>query len=384
MSTKTLSEVGDINCSCVVVSASLKLEHNILFPTYWYRSTMTWQRDHLGGWMRDGTNHFLLSTRRDAAAAKRFFRKAIAQPHTVNPRTITVDKNPGYPRAAADLKRLGELWRFSRLRQCKYLNNIVEQDHRRIKRLVRPALGFGSLRTVRHTLAGYEVMAMIRKGQVQNIGGRDMKAQGGFRCRPVPGRCLTLSSPGGRLNWAYGVYLQARMEPQAECMLVLIGATPEGKKELLGFQVGKRESAQSWRELLVDLKARGLTIASELATGDGALGFWKALDEVSPTTRHQRCTVHKTANVLDKGPLSVQPTAKSDLREIWKAPDRATAEAAIATFADKYKSKYDKAVTCLVKDRDALLTFYDFPAEHSHDRRQCRFPSDIRRDRHRA
>lgn len=164
--------------------------------------------------------------------------------------------------------------------------------------------------------------------------------------------------------WADGVYLQARMEPQAECMLVLIGATPEGKKELLGFQVGVRESAQSWRELLVDLKARGLTIASELATGDGALGFWKALDEVSPTTRHQRCTVHKTANVLDKLPKSVQPAAKSDLREIWKAPDRATAEAAIATFAEKYGAKYEKAVTCLVKDHDALLTFYDFPAEH--------------------
>ena len=164
--------------------------------------------------------------------------------------------------------------------------------------------------------------------------------------------------------WADGVYLQARMEPQADCMLVLIGATPEGKKELLGFQVGIRESAQSWRELLIDLKARGLAIAPELATGDGALGFWKALDEVSPSTRHQRCTVHKTANVLDKLPKSVQPAAKSDLREIWAAPDRATAEAAIATFADKYAAKYDKAVTCLAKDRDALLTFYDFPAEH--------------------
>lgn len=164
--------------------------------------------------------------------------------------------------------------------------------------------------------------------------------------------------------WADGVYLQARMEPQAECMLVLIGATPEGKKELLGFQVGVRESAQSWRELLVDLKSRGLTIAPELATGDGALGFWKALEAVSPTTRHQRCTVHKTANVLDKLPKSVQPAAKANLREIWTAPDRATAEAAIATFADKYGAKYDKAVTCLVKDHDALLTFYDFPAEH--------------------
>lgn len=164
--------------------------------------------------------------------------------------------------------------------------------------------------------------------------------------------------------WADGVYLQARMEPQAECMLVLIGATPEGRKELLGFQVGVRESAQSWRELLVDLKVRGLAIAPELATGDGALGFWKALDEVSPSTRHQRCTVHKTANVLDKMPKSVQPAAKSDLREVWNAPDRATAEAAIATFAEKYGAKYERAVTCLTKDRDALLTFYDLPAEH--------------------
>jgi transposase-like protein len=164
--------------------------------------------------------------------------------------------------------------------------------------------------------------------------------------------------------WADGVYLQARMEPQAECMLVLIGATPEGKKELLGFQVGMRESAQSWRELLIDLKARGLAVAPELATGDGALGFWKALEEVFPTTRHQRCTVHKTANVLDKLPKSVQPAAKADLREIWMAPDRTTAEAAIVTFSEKYGTKYEKAVTCLTKDRNALLTFYDFPAEH--------------------
>jgi putative transposase len=164
--------------------------------------------------------------------------------------------------------------------------------------------------------------------------------------------------------WADGVYLQARMEPQAECMLVLIGATPEGKKELLGFQVGVRESAQSWRELLVDLKARGLAAAPELATGDGALGFWKALEAVFPSTRHQRCWVHKAANVLDKMPRSVQPAAKQDLREIWQAPDRATAEAAIATFAEKYGTKYTKAVACLARDRGALLAFYDFPAEH--------------------
>ena len=164
--------------------------------------------------------------------------------------------------------------------------------------------------------------------------------------------------------WADGIYLQARMEPQAECMLVLIGATPEGKKELVGFQVGVRESAQGWRELLVGLKARGLVIAPELATGDGALGFWKALDAVSPTTRHQRCTVHKTVNIMDKLPKSAQPAAKVDLREVWAAPDRATAETAIATFAEKHAAKHEKAVACLVKDQDALLTFYDFPAEH--------------------
>ncbi len=138
--------------------------------TYLYRAV-----DSLGQ-----TIDFLLSARRDAAAAKRFFRKALAQPHTVNPRTITVDKNPAYPRVVANMKRVGELWRFSRLRQCKYLNNIVEQDHRRIKRLVRPGLGFGSLRTARQTLAGYEVMAMIRKGQVHTVGGRDMPAQAAF------------------------------------------------------------------------------------------------------------------------------------------------------------------------------------------------------------
>ena len=164
--------------------------------------------------------------------------------------------------------------------------------------------------------------------------------------------------------WADGIYLQARMEPQAECMLVLIGATPEGKKELVGFQVGARESAQSWHELLAGLKGRGLAIAPQLATGDGSLGFWKVLEEVFPTTRHQRCWVHKTVNVLDKLPKSVQPAAKQDLREIWQAPDRATAEAAISTFAEKYAAKYGKAVTCLTKDRDALLTFYDLPAEH--------------------
>src|ERR1700747_1044739 len=164
--------------------------------------------------------------------------------------------------------------------------------------------------------------------------------------------------------WADGVYLQARMEDHSECILVLIGATPEGRKELIGFQVGVRESAQSWRELLIDLRQRGLRIAPELAVGDGALGFWKALDEIFPGTRHQRCWVHKTVNVLDKVPLSVQANMKKDLREIYWAPNRAAAEAAIDVFAEKYRAKYGRAVECLVKDRDGLLALYDFPAEH--------------------
>ena len=164
--------------------------------------------------------------------------------------------------------------------------------------------------------------------------------------------------------WADGVFLQARMEDHGECMLVLIGATPEGKKELIGFQVGVRESAQSWRELLIDVKQRGLQIAPEIAVGDGALGFWKALDEVFPGTRHQRCWVHKTVNVLDKVPLSVQANMKKDLREVYWAPNRAAAEAAIDVFAEKYRAKYGRAVECLARDRDGLLAFYDFPAEH--------------------
>ena len=164
--------------------------------------------------------------------------------------------------------------------------------------------------------------------------------------------------------WADGVFLQARMEDHGECMLVLIGATPEGKKELIGFQVGVRESAQSWRELLVEAKGRGLKIAPEIAVGDGALGFWKALDEVFPSTRHQRCWVHKTANVLNKVALSVQVNMKKDLREVYLAPNRASAEVAIDIFAEKYRAKYDKAVECLTKDREALLALFDFPAEH--------------------
>ena len=164
--------------------------------------------------------------------------------------------------------------------------------------------------------------------------------------------------------WADGVYLQARMEPQAECILVILGATPEGKKELVGFHVGMRESAQSWRELLVDIKARGLKVPPEIAVGDGAMGFWKALDEVFPGTHHQRCWVHKIANVLNKFPKSMQPAVKADLREIHQAETRAAAQTAMDTFAEKYAAKYEKAVSCLTRDREALLAFYGFPADH--------------------
>ncbi len=164
--------------------------------------------------------------------------------------------------------------------------------------------------------------------------------------------------------WADGVYLQARMEVEKQCILVLIGATPEGRKELIGFQTGFRESTQSWTELLTDLKSRGLSVAPELAIGDGALGFWKALEQQFSTTRHQRCWVHKTMNVLNKLPKSVQPRAKADLKEIWMAEGRHDAEKAFDRFLAKYQTKYDKAADCLAKDRDALLAFYDFPAEH--------------------
>jgi IS6 family transposase len=158
-----------------------RLEVKFLRPTHPYVKVKgRWTYLYRAVDSRGQTIDFLLSARRDAEAAKRFFRKALAQPHTVNPRTITVDKNAAYPKATAAMKRDGELWRRSRLRQVRYLNNIVEQDHRRVKRLVRPGLGFGSFWTARRTLAGYEVMAMVRKGQVRRIGGRDMRAQATF------------------------------------------------------------------------------------------------------------------------------------------------------------------------------------------------------------
>jgi putative transposase len=164
--------------------------------------------------------------------------------------------------------------------------------------------------------------------------------------------------------WADGIHVQARLEDEAQCLLVIIGATPEGKKELVGLIDGVRESAQSWRELLLDLKRRGLAMAPELAVADGALGFWQAIEEVWPKTRGQRCWVHKTANVLNKLPKSQYAKAKRALQEIWMAETKRDALTAFDAFVETWGVKYDKAVECLIKDRDALLAFYDFPAEH--------------------
>ena len=165
--------------------------------------------------------------------------------------------------------------------------------------------------------------------------------------------------------WADGVHFTPRLDHERQCLLVLIGADAQGRKELLAVEDGFRESAQSWRELLLRLRdENGLTLAPELATGDGALGFWQALHEVWPGTRHQRCWVHKIANVLNKLPSSLQGKAKRDLHAIYEAESRKEAEAAFERFIVKYGAKYDKAVACLAKDREALLAFHDFPAEH--------------------
>jgi len=164
--------------------------------------------------------------------------------------------------------------------------------------------------------------------------------------------------------WADGIHLQARLEDEKQCILVIVGATPEGKKELVGFTDGARESANDWRDLLLDLKRRGLAIQPELMVADGALGFWKAAGEVWPKAREQRCWVHKTANVIAKLPKSQQPKAKRALQEIWMAGTKAGAIAAFDAFIESYALKFEKAADCLKRDRDALLAFYDFPAEH--------------------
>ncbi len=164
--------------------------------------------------------------------------------------------------------------------------------------------------------------------------------------------------------WADGVHFNIRLEEDRQCILVLMGATADGQKELIALSDGFRESEQSWKALLLDCQARGLTVAPKLAVGDGALGFWKALRQVFPTTQEQRCWVHKTANVLDKLPKGQQPKAKAMLHDIWQAGTKAEAEKAFDLFVATWEAKYAKATDCLRKDREELLVFYDFPALH--------------------
>ena len=164
--------------------------------------------------------------------------------------------------------------------------------------------------------------------------------------------------------WVDGIYSGLRAEGQRLCVLVVVGVNERGEKRFLAIEDGVRESKQSWREVLLNLKARGLSGASQLAVGDGALGFWAALDEIFPAARTQRCWVHKTANVLNYLPKSLQAKAKGGLHEIWRAETRAEAEQAFDRFLNTYQAKYPKATDCLAKDREALLAFYDFPAEH--------------------
>ena len=256
----------------------------------------------------------------------------------------------------------------------------------------------GHQRVVRHGhLPEREIMTGIGAVAVRQPRVRDREAIGGQRIRFSPSKALgaLLGKDAGGLSastiarlkeawvdeharwrdrdlsakryvyvWVDGIYVQARLEDDAQCLLVIIGATVEGKKELVGLADGIRESTQSWKELLLDLKQRGLTIDPQLAVADGALGFWKAIDEVWPKTRAQRCWVHKTANVLNKLPKSLQAKAKRALQDIWMAETRKVAETALDAFIETYGIKYEKAVECLTKDRDALFAFYDFPAEH--------------------
>jgi putative transposase len=172
--------------------------------------------------------------------------------------------------------------------------------------------------------------------------------------------------------WADGIHSNVRFnnnegrtkDEKRQCLLVLMGATADGTKELIAVVDGRRESELSWKAILLSLQSRGLMHAPELAIGDGALGFRKALGQVFPWTRVQRCTVHKTANVLNKLPKSIQPQAKNLLNAIWRAPTKEEAGNAFDLFAKTFDAKYEEAVKCLTKDRDVLLTFFDFPAEN--------------------
>jgi transposase-like protein len=185
--------------------------------------------------------------------------------------------------------------------------------------------------------------------------------------------------------WVDGIYFNVRLSDERPCVLVMVGALADGTKELVGLYDGQRESKLSWKDLLSDLKGRGLTLAPKLAVGDGALGLWAALEEEFPGTQQQRCWVHKTANVLDKMAKSVQPAAKDRLHQIYLAPTQKEALKQWDEFIKLYEAKYPKACACLQKDKDVLLTFYDYPAEHwSHLRTTNPIESTFASVRHRT
>jgi len=185
--------------------------------------------------------------------------------------------------------------------------------------------------------------------------------------------------------WADGIHFNVRLTPERPCMLVLMGALKDGTKELVAIDDGHRESKESWQALLRDVKARGLRRGPRLAVGDGALGFWAALEEEYPDTDEQRCWVHKTANMLDKLPKSVQPHAKRLIHDMYLAPSKAEAVKAYERFVREYGPKYAKTVECLAKDRDVLFTFYNYPAEHwSHIRTTNPIESSFATVRHRT
>ena len=164
--------------------------------------------------------------------------------------------------------------------------------------------------------------------------------------------------------WADGIYLGARMEHEKQCVLVIMGVADNGEKQLIGIETGFRESTDSWKELMLSLRERGLSSVPKVAVGDGQMGFWAALDKVYPGVKHQRCWFHKMGNVLEKMPKSLQAKAKAELQEIWMSDTQEMAGKAFDSFIKKYEEKYPKAVECLTKDKDVLLTFYDFPAAH--------------------
>ena len=163
--------------------------------------------------------------------------------------------------------------------------------------------------------------------------------------------------------WVDGIHFNLRLSEGRLCVLVVIGARADGRKELVAVAGGHRESAESWRTLLRDLKERGMS-APLLGIGDGNLGFWNALRDIYPSTQHQRCWIHKTANILDKLPKSAQPQAKTMIHDMYRAETQKQARETYRKFIQRYQDKYQKAVECLCKDEDSLFTFYQFPAQH--------------------